>query len=84
MPLGAAEIYRQRGWDKFNNIVEDIDVNADVSSIEYEDTPSDICTYFNMAGVKTDIHDIMIGDVYIENSSHGTRKVIFRHKPTSK
>lgn len=84
VPFGTAELYRQRGWDKFNNIVEDIDVNADVSIIEYEETPSDIFTYFNMAGVKIDIQDIVTGDVYIEKSSHGTRKVIFRQKPMSK
>lgn len=84
VPLETAELYRQMGWDKFNNIVEDIDVNADVSIIEYEDTPSDIFIYFNLAGVKTDIHSIVAGDVYIEKSSHGTRKVIFRQKPMPK
>lgn len=83
VPFGTAEIYRQRGWDKFNNIVEDLD-NTDISTIEYEDRPTDKFMYFNMSGVKTDIHSIVIGDVYIEKSSHGTRKVIFRQEPTFK
>lgn len=83
VPFGAAETYRQRGWDKFNNIVEDND-NADISTIEYEDRPTDKLMYFNMLGIKTDIQDIVIGDVYIEKSSYGSRKVIFCQKPMSK
>jgi len=84
VPFGTAEIYRQRGWDKFNNIVEDIKVSSDIlSTIEYEDKPTDKFMYFNLEGMKIDIHEIVPGDVYIEKSSMSTRRVIFRQKPTA-
>lgn len=83
VPLGASEIYRQRGWDKFNNIIEDISISSEISIVEYEDRPSDNVMYYNLAGVKIDIHKIVTGDVYIEKSSKGTRKIIFRQIPSS-
>lgn len=83
VPFGKAEIYRQRGWDKFNNIVEDINLNSDITTIKDEDITSEKMIYFNMAGMKTDIHEMVTGEVYIEKSSKGTRKVAFSHKPTA-
>ena len=83
VPFGCSEIYKKRGWDKFNTIVEDINLNADISDIEYEDKLSDKFKYFNLSGLNVDIHQIKPGEVVIEKSSKGTRKIIFNQNPSS-
>ena len=81
VPFGTAEMYKQRGWDKFNSIIEDIDVETGTYLIEYEDIPNEEFLYFNLSGMKIDVHEITVGEIYIEKSSKGIKKVIFRQAP---